>query len=139
MNEIRNILLPQKEIFANLKEYITNNASVETWVGRKKIKKNSPIIVFEEPRNELQSRSTTYDNTTRIMNYNINVYCSKLTNSYEIVQELAILICELMQGYYHMTGGIIATIPTYEDNDANSYQVNLRFTTRYKPSQNKLY
>lgn len=138
MKEISNMLLPNQEILVNLNDYIQKNASVKTWVGRVKVNNTSPIVVFSEARNELQTRSTTYDNTTRIINYNINIYCEKLVNSYEIVEELIILVTNVMQGYYNMTGGVIAIIPTFDDNKA-SYQANLRFTTRYIPRNKKLY
>lgn len=138
MKEISNMLLPNQEILVNLNDYIQKNASVKTWVGRVKVNNTSPIVVFSEARNELQTRSTTYDNTTRIINYNINIYCEKLVNSYEIVEELIMLVTNVMQGYYNMTGGVIAIIPTFDDNKA-SYQANLRFTTRYVPRNKKLY
>lgn len=138
MKEISNMLLPNQEILVNLNDYIQKNASVKTWVGRVKVNNTSPIVVFSEARNELQTRSTTYDNTTRIINYNINIYCEKLVNSYEIVEELIMLVTNVMQGYYNMTGGVIAIIPTFDDNKA-SYQANLRFTTRYIPRNKKLY
>lgn len=138
MNEISNMLLPNQEILVNLNDYIQKNASVKTWVGRVKVNNTSPIVVFSEARNELQTRSTTYNNTTRIINYNINIYCEKLVNSYEIVEELITLVTNVMQGYYNMTGGLTAMIPTFDDNKA-SYQANLRFTTRYIPRNKKLY
>lgn len=139
INEIKNMFKPNNEIFTNLKDYINANASVNTWVGRIKSGKYNPVVVFEEYRNELNTRSTTYDNTTRIMNYNINIYCSELNNSYEIVNELVVLVIEVMQGYYKMTGGLVGVIPTYDDPNKVSYQANLRFTTRFIPTKEKLY
>lgn len=130
---------PKNEILKNLQEYIKNNSKIETWVGTKKIYNRTPIIILEEPINELLSRSTTYDNTVRSLNYKINIYCEKLKDSYEIVQELAILVAEVMEGYYHMDGGVIAITPVFNDSDKNSWQATLRYTTRFIPSRNKLY
>lgn len=139
MNEISNMFLANDEILNNLKDYIKAHSSVETWVGRVKVENQNPMIVFEEARNELGSRSTTYDNTTRIMNYSIDIYCHTLINSYQIVRELAVLVTMVMQGYYKMSGGLIGVIPNFDKNNSNSYQANLRFTTKFIPSKNKLY
>ena len=85
MNEIKNMFKPNIEIYQNLKDYIKSNASVETYIARNKISNKYPLIVFEEARNELNTRSTTYDNTSRLLNYNINIYCSNDEKSLEIV------------------------------------------------------
>lgn len=139
MVETKNMFLPNEEIYENLKTYINSKASVETWVGRNKTEKQNPMIIFEEPRNELESYSTTYNNTTRVMSYNIEIYCSTLMNSYEIVKELALLVVEVMQVYYKMNGGLTAIIPTFDNKNKISYQATLRFSTRFKPNRNKLF
>lgn len=139
MNEISNMFLPNNEILTNLRDYITFKSKNKTWVGRNKVNNQNPMIVFKEARNELNSRSTTYDNTTRILNYNINIYCHSLPNSYQIVSELVILVCEVMQGYYKMDGGLIADIMNYTENENTGFMANLRFTTRFIPNKNKLY
>lgn len=139
MNEISNMFLPNNEILTNLNNYIKNKSSISTWVGRIKVDNQNPMIVFRETRNELNSKSTTHDNTTRIMNYDIKVYCHTLPNSYNVVSELVILICEVMQGYYKMTGGLVADIMRYNDNEATGFMATLKFTTRFIPSRNKLY
>lgn len=139
MNEIENMYLPNEEIFRNLKDYIQANASVETYVSRNKIIGKYPLIVFEEAKNELNTRSTTYNNTTRLLNYNINIYCNHRVDNFEICNELSMLVTKVMEGYYKMNGGVIATIPTYDDANKTSYQINLRFTSRFIPSKNKLY
>ena len=139
MNEISKMFLPNNEIMDNLKDYINSKASVKTWVGRLKVNNQNPMIVFREARNELNSTTTTYDNTTRIMNYEIKVYCHSLPNTYSIVSELVLLICEVMQCYYHMTGGLVSEIMNYTENEATGFMATLRFTTRFIPSRNKLY
>ena len=139
MSEIKNILLPNNEIFTNLKEYINAHSKVQTWVGRNKIVVQTPMIVFKEPRNEIESRSTTYDNTSRLLNYNINIYCKDRKDSYQVIQELIVLVSEVMEGYYHMRGGVVAIIEGYDEKDKNSYLANLRYTTRYLPKVKKLY
>lgn len=139
MNEESMMFIPDEEIFNNLKKYISEKASIKTWVGRNKVDNQNPMIVFEESRNEIYSRSTTYNNITRVLNYNINIYCKNLPNNYEIVQELTILVCELMQNFYKMSGGLIGKFPTFDITDKTSYQANLRFTTHYIPKGLKLY
>lgn len=139
INEVRNMFKPKNEILKNLQEYIKTNSKIETWVGTKKIYNKTPVIILEEPINELLTRSTTYDNTVRSLNYKINIYCEKLKNGYEIIQELVILVAEVMEGYYHMDGGLIAITPVFNDSDKNSWQATMRYTTRYIPSRSKLY
>lgn len=138
--ELKYILEPNKQVFNYLKEYISKNASIDVWVGRIRISDYNPIIVFEESRNELVKQSTTYDDTKRLLNYNINIYCSDLSDkTIEIATELEQLVIEVMEGYYHMTGGTITRIPTYDSNNKNSYQINLRYTANYQPKNLKIY
>lgn len=138
--ETKYVLEPKKQIFKYLRDYIMANASVSTWVGRVKIDDRSPMVVFEESRNELVNYSTTYDNTTRLLNYNINIYCSDLSEkTFKIAEEIEQLVIEVMEGVFHMQGGTIARIPTYDSNNKNCYQINLRYTTNYKPKELKIY
>ena len=139
MSETKNIFLPNKEIFEYLKKYIEDNASVSTWVGRNAVDNKNPMIVFEETRNELRKQSTTYDHTTRVMSYNINIYCSKLNNSYEIINELSTLVIEVMQSEYHLSGGLIAILPTFDDKNKISYKATLRFVANFQTNYNKIF
>lgn len=139
MNEIKNIFLPNEEIYQNLKDYINENASVSTKVARVKIRNEYPLIVFEEARNELNTTTTTYDNTTRLLNYNVNIYCSDRIDNFEVCQELVVLVTNVMQGYYKMQGGLVTFLTGFEETDKSSCQANLRFTSRFIPTRNKLY
>lgn len=138
-NEINKIFIPHNAIFNTLKKYIKDNASVDTYVGTNISLTQNPSIIFQEARNELQSRSTTYDYTTRIMNYNIDIYCKKLPNSYEIIQELVVLVTQVMEEMFKMQGGLIAIIPISDSTERISFQANLRFTIRYIPNENRVY
>lgn len=139
MNEVKDMFKPQKDIFENLKSYINENSTLTTWVGKNKISNSNPMIVFKEARNEINTRSTTYDNTTRIMNYNINIYCNKRNDSREVVEELVVLVNEVMVGFYKMQGGLIAINDNYDDKNKISCQANLRFTTKFMPKTKRLY
>lgn len=139
MNETRNILKPKREILEVLQEYIKENSEIDVWVGLKKIENRTPTIIVEEARNEITSRSTTYDNIIRTLNYKINIYCNNNKKSYEILEELIVLVANVMEGYYHMEGGVIAITPIYSETDKNSWQATLRYTTRFIPSRNKLF
>lgn len=139
MSETKNIFKPRAEILKNLQDYIKSNSEIEVWVGTRRIINKSPCIILEEARNEITSRSTTYDNTIRTLNYKINIYSSKNKNNYEIVENLCLLVAEFMEGYYHMEGGIIAITPIYSETDKNSWQATMRYTSRFIPSRNKLY
>lgn len=136
--EHRKIYEVRSEIFQNLRNYIDDKVSYEVNVSQYKIDKTMPTIIFEMPRNELQSQSTNYTNTTRVLNFNINIYCYGKENSKPIVEELALLVCDVMEGFYHFKGGIIAVLPVLA-NQKPSYQANLRFTASYIPSQMKIY
>lgn len=138
MSEINNMFLPNEEIYSSFKDYIESKVDYEIWVGRNKIKGQEIAIVFEESKNVLQSHSTTYDNTIRALSYNVDIYCTEKENSYEIVKELSILTIEFMQGIYKMNGGLNAIIPLFDNKNHTSYQATLRFTTNFKPNENKL-
>ena len=138
-NEIKNMFLPSKEIFLTLKDYINKNANVETYVSRIKIDTKDIVIVFSEPHNVLQSKSTTHDNTIRTLNYNIEIFCRNQKDNYAIANELAIFVCEVMQGYYKMMGGLQGIIPTFDGKNKDSFKSELRFTSNFYPNQNKLF
>ena len=138
MSEHSNIFKLETEIFTNVKNYVESKINYEVYVNKSKIRKDMPTIIFEMPRNELQSRSTNYTNTTRNINFNINVYCYGKHNSRDIVEELSLLVCDVMNDYYKLKGGLIAILPTL-DNQQPSYQANLRFTATYKPNSLKIY
>lgn len=139
VSEVSNIFLPNKEIFDCLKEYIKQKSSVEVFVNRLKVDTKDIVVIFSEPHNTLQSQSTTHDNTTRTLNYNIEIYCRNQRNNYEITNEIAIIVCELMQGYFKMSGGVQGIIPTFDGKNKDSFKAELRFTTQFLPSKNKLF
>lgn len=139
MSEIDNMFLPNEEIYSNLKDYINDNFEEEVWIGRNKVVGENITIIFEESKNVLLSQSTTKDNTTRTLNYEIDIYCLERLDSYEIVKKLTILVIEFMQGIYKMNGGLNAIIPIYNGKNHTSYQASLRFSTSFKPNENKLF
>lgn len=139
MNEIENMFLPNEEIYINLQEYIKQHFSEEVWVGRNKITKEPIMITFKESKNVLQNFSTTKDNSIRTLDYEIDIYCGERVDSYEIVNELSILVVKFMQGIYKMNGGLNAILPIYDGKNHTSYQASLRFSTNFKPNENKLF
>ena len=139
MNEVKDMFKPQKDIFENLKSYINENATLKTWVGKNKISNSNPMVVFKEARNELNTRSTTYDNTTRIMNYNINIYCNKRNDSREVVEELVVLVNEVMVGFYKMQGGLIAINDNYAAGRDVSWLWDVNFEILKNVKKEKLH
>lgn len=140
MSETQFAYLPNEEIFKTLEKYVKENASVETWVGRNKVDNVNPMIVFNETRNEIVSSSTTYNTTTRLLSFSIDIYCKDRTNNYQIVTELAKLVTHVFEDIYHIhNGGIIAVVPSFDDVQKSSYQISLRYTTNYQPRYQKLY
>ena len=138
MSEISNMFLPNEEIFETLKAYVEGKSTYEVWVGRNKVKEQNNVVVFEEANNLLQSYSTTFDDTTRALSYNIEVYCNKNGDNYDAIKQISILILEVMQDYYKMIGGINAIMPDFDSKNKDSYRATLRFTKSFKPNRNKL-
>lgn len=139
MLEIKNMFNVEEEVFLYLQDYIKNNYSIDTKVSDIVLEKHNPLVVVEEDRNDLVSRSTTYDRTKRALSYSINIFCSKRVDSKKIVKELSVLVCNVMQNHFKMKGGLIGIIPMYDDPNTVSYQAIIRFTTNYIPSENKIY
>lgn len=139
MSETKNVFLPNEEIFTNLKSFVEENASCEVWVGRNKVEEQKNVVIFEETNNLLLTHSTTFDNTTRALTYNIEIYCRQNEDNYQVAKEIAILVLEVMQDHYKMIGGINAILPTFDGKNKNSYQATLRFTKSFKPNENKLF
>ena len=96
MSEISNMFLPNEEIFETLKAYVEGKSTYEVWVGRNKVKEQNNVVVFEETNNLLQSYSTTFDDTTRALSYNIEVYCNKNEDNYDAIKQISILILEVI-------------------------------------------
>lgn len=138
MNEIKNLFIPNEEIYNNLKSYIESKNSLAK-VKRNNIQNEEVLIVFKEARNVLKSKSTTYDFTTRTLNYELEIYCKNQKENYNLLLELSTLIAEVMESYYHMNGGIIAIFPNYDGKNGGSYQASLRYTSNYIPSIKKIY
>lgn len=139
MSEISNMFNVEEDVFNYLKKYIEKHSSITTKVSRFVIKNENPLIVFEEERNDLSSRSTTYDYTTRALSYRIDIYCKKLPQCKKIVKELIVLVCEVMEEIYRMKGGVTAYSDNYDGVNIDSSNAILRFTTNFIPEYNKIY
>lgn len=135
--EITNV---QTSIYKNLKEYLTKNSNYSPTITTRIIENANPLVVFEETRNETYVRTTNYVNRDRILNYTINIFADDIDEaaSPTICRELAQLISEVMEDYYHAEGGITGTIPRYNDT-SNTYQIQMRYTLKYIPNKAKLY
>ena len=135
--EITNV---QTSVFENLKKYLQENSQYSPTMTTRIIENANPLVVFEETRNETFVRTTNYVNRDRILNYTINIFADDIeeVGSPTICRELAQLISEVMEDYYHATGGITGTIPRYNET-YNTYQIQMRYTLKYIPSKAKLY
>lgn len=138
MNELQNLFLPNQEVFANLKSYIETKQPLAK-VKRNSILNEDVLVVFKEAKNTLKSKSTTNNFTTRTLNYELEIYCKAQKDNYKLLLELSTLISEVFEGYYNMTGGIMAIFPNYDGKNGGSYQATLRYTSNYMPSIKKIY
>jgi hypothetical protein len=135
--EITNV---QTSIYKNLRDYLTENSQYKPYVSTRIVENKNPLVVFEETRNEILERTTDYNNRTRIINYTINIFADDKNEatSPTICRELAELVSNVMEDYYHATGGVIGNLPRYNDT-SNTYQIQMRYTLKYIPSKAKLY
>lgn len=135
--EIANV---QSSIYKNLRDYLKENSQYNPYVSTRIVENKNPLVVLEENRNEILERTTNYNNRTRILNYTINIFADDIdeATSPTICRELTELVSDVMENYYHATGGVIGSIPRYNET-SNTYQVQMKYTLKYIPSKAKLF
>lgn len=134
-----------EEIFNNIKKYIQakyiskSNEQVEI---KKNIVDNTyPLVVFETNANT--SDYITQDmfklDQVRNLSFEISVFAININqiNSSVICDELANLVCQVMNVYYGMQGGIDAKLKNINPAKATKYV--LHFNCKWNVKQNTLY
>lgn len=129
------------EIFAKLSKYITNHSQYNPKVKRNVIDNTYPLVVFEENTNTIDT--ITQDmyrlNQVRNLSYEISIFAINIDNndSGVICDELASLVCDVMQEYYLMQGGIDAKLKNINTAKARKYV--LHFNCKWNVRGNMLY
>lgn len=142
---MNNINRKSQEIYNLLKTYIKNNytpkhneqISVLTSV----VDKAYPLVVFETNSNTLDS--ITQDayrlDQVRNLSFEISVFAVNVenVNSNIICDELSNLICEIMNVYYGMQGGLDAKLQNINTAKATKYV--LHFNCKWNTRTNIIY
>ena len=129
------------EIYQLLREYIVKKSKYNPSVLKNVIDNKYPLVVFENNTNTLDYR--TQDryrlNQVRSLSFEINIFAITQNNidSSIICDELANLVCDVMQEYYGMQGGLDAKLKNINSSKATKYV--LHFTCKVDVRRNKIY
>lgn len=135
-----NINAKSEEIFENIKKYLTAKSKYAPSIKKNVVDNVYPLVVFETNLNE--SDSITQDfyrlDQTRRLSFEINIFAIDINsvNSSVICDELSNLVCDVMQGYYLMQGGIDAKLKNINTSKATKYV--LHFTYLWNLRQNRI-
>lgn len=129
------------EIYSNLKDYISNKSKFKPEIKRTVIKNIYPLVVFEELTNTLESVSQDCNSLEEMRNlsYEINIYAipQNEIDADQICSEIANLVMNIMQKYYHMQGGLDARFININSSKATQY--TLRFYCKWYMARNMIY
>lgn len=129
------------EIFEILSKYITKHNQYDAKVKRNVIDNVYPLVVFEENTNTLDT--ITQDryrmNSVRNLSFEISIFAVNINNidSGVICDELADLVCDVMQEYYLMQGGVDAKLKNINTAKARKYV--LHFSCKWDVKTNLIY
>ena len=129
------------EIYQLLKEYIVKKSKYNPSVLKNVIDNQYPLVVFENNVNTLDYR--TQDryrlDQVRSLSFEINIFAIKQNNIDRcmLCDELANLVCDVMQEYYGMQGGLDAKLKNINSSKATKYV--LHFTCKVDVRRNKIY
>lgn len=129
------------EIYQLLKEYIVKKSKYNPSVLKNVIDNKYPLVVFENNINTLDYR--TQDryriDQVRSLSFEINIFAitQNSIDSSIICDELANLVCDVMQEYYGMQGGLDAKLKNINSSKATKYV--LHFTCKVDVRRNKIY
>ena len=129
-----------EEIFENIKTYISAKSKYSPTIKKSVVDNVYPLVVFETNLNESDSISQDYYrlDQTRKLSFEINIFAVDKNgiNSNIICDELANLVCSVMQGYYLMQGGIDVKLKNINTSKATKYV--LHFTYLWNLRENKI-
>ena len=135
------IYTKEKEIYQILQKYIEKKSEYNPIVLTKTVDNTYPLVVFETNSNK--SNLITQDmyrlDRVRNLSFEISIVAiNKGTISSEaICDELADLVCDVMQDYYRMQGGLDAKLKNINTAKATKYV--LHFSCKWNVRQNIIY
>lgn len=129
------------EIYQVLKEYIVKKSKYNPIVLKNVIDNKYPLVVFENNVNTLEYRTQDRYRLDQVRNlsFEINIFAIAQDNidSSIICDELTNLVCDVMQEYYGMQGGLDAKLKNINSSKATKYV--LHFTCKVDVRRNKIY
>ncbi len=123
-------------IFNFLKKHIENKNKYNAIVMKGVVDETYPLVVFEVNSNVTESVSQDKFrlDQTRNVSFEISVFAINegKTNSSIICDELANLVCEVMNGYYLMQGGVDAQLRNINSSQATKYVLHFIYNSNGK-------
>lgn len=136
-----NINSKSNEIYELLKKYLQKASKYNPSVLDNVIDNKYPLVVFETNANNLESITQDRYRLDQIRNlsFEISVFAVNINeiSSIDICEELSSLVCEVMNEYYGMQGGIDARLKNINIAKATKYV--LHFNCKWSVRQNKIF
>ena len=130
-----------EKLYEILKDYLKGQSLYNPIVLDSVVDNKYPLVVFETNTNTLDS--ITQDryrlDQVRNLSFEISVFAVNINevSSIDICEEISNLICELMNVYYGMQGGIDAKLKNINTAKATKYV--LHFNCKWNVRQNIIY
>lgn len=134
-----------EEIFNNIKKYIqakyVSKSNEQVEIKKNIVDNTYPLVVFETNANtsDYITQDTFRLDQVRNLSFEISIFAININqiNSSVICDELANLVCQVMNVYYGMQGGIDAKLKNINPAKATKYV--LHFNCKWNVKQNILY
>lgn len=138
---MQDIFKAKNDIFEMLKIYVEANSKYKPLVLKRAIESKTPLVVFRETQNKVQNPFTTYGNTFRNLNFEIEIYAKDegSISGEEICEEITQYIIEVMENRLHLNGGLQAIIPMYNNGKPFCSQASFKYNTRYNIKTDMLF
>lgn len=136
-----NINRKSEEIYQTIKSYVIKHSIYNPQVLKNVVDNTYPLVVFETNTNTIDSITQDMYRLDQVRNlsFEISIFAINLDNvsSETICDELANLVCDVMQGGYTMQGGIDAKLKNINTAKATKYV--LHFNCKWNVRQNRIY
>lgn len=136
-----NINSKSEEIYELLKKYLQKASKYNPDVLDNVIDNKYPLVVFETNTNNIDSISQDKYRLDQVRNlsFEISVFAININeiSSIDICEEISALVCEVMNIYYGMQGGIDAKLKNINTAKATKYV--LHFSCKWNVRQNTIY
>lgn len=129
------------EIYENLKKYLNYASKYNPSVLDNVVDNKYPLVVFETNKNDIDSISQDKYRLDQVRNlsFEISVFAVNINeiSNVDICEELSSLVCEVMNVYYGMQGGLDARLKNINTAKATKYV--LHFNCKWNVRQNTIY